>query len=142
MTAGARNVETVRRFLRLLEDGDVDAWIELWADDADHFYPYGQEMFPPHLVGKAAIHARWRDTPAMFARFTLPLRETWVDGDTVIARFDTDSVLARTRRRYANSYICIFRFDPDGRIREYWEYFDPILAGVAFGLATVTYGPA
>jgi len=34
------------RFLRLLEEKDIDSWIKLWADDADHYYPFGTRMFP------------------------------------------------------------------------------------------------
>lgn len=135
-----RNIATVRSFLRLLEQKDVDSWIELWAGDADHYYPYGRGMFPRHLVGKAAIYDRWRDTPGMFETLSFPLRETWTDGDTVIARFDSDNVMAGANgRRYRNTYICVFKFDRLGKIREYWEYFDPIIAGVDYGLAEVTY---
>ena len=29
------NVGTVRTFLRLLEEKDIDTWIKLWADEPD-----------------------------------------------------------------------------------------------------------
>jgi ketosteroid isomerase-like protein len=135
----ADNAETVRTFLRLLEDGDIGKWIELWAPDADHFYPYGTEMFPPHIAGRQAIYDRWKDTPGMFDAMLFPLRDIWADGNTVIARFDGDCVLKGTGEHYRNSYISIFTFDSAGLITQYWEYFDPITAGVGFGLATVTY---
>lgn len=134
-----RNVETVRTYLRLLEEKDIDSWIELWAEDADHYYPFGTRMFPRHLVGRAAIYDRWKDTPGLFDSLRFPIRETWTDGDTVIARFDSDNVMKGGERRYQNTYVCIFKFTPDGRIREYWEYFDPIIAGVDYGLAEVRY---
>lgn len=134
-----RHIETVRRFLRLLEEKDVGSWIELWADNADHYYPYGTGMFPGYLSGKGAIYDRWKNTPDMFERFRFPVREIWADGDTVVARFDADCVLKGSGKRYLNTYVCIFKFDSKGRIREYWEYFDPILAGVGFGLAEITY---
>ena len=135
-----RNVGTVRTFLALLEAGDIDGWIELWADDADHYYPFGTEMFPAHLAGKAAIFDRWRTLPAMFERLAFPLSRTWSDQDTVVATFDADCVLA-DGRPYRNTYICVFTFDPAGRIREYREYFDPIIAGTGFGLAGIVYFP-
>lgn len=141
MSTDIRNVETVRAFLRLLEQGDIDAWMELWADEADHYYPFGTEMFPHHLAGKAAIYDRWRDTPAMFERMSFPIRQLWVAGDTVFARFESESVLKRTGQTYANNYLGIFRFDDSGKITEYWEYFDPIIAGTEFGLAAVAYRP-
>jgi ketosteroid isomerase-like protein len=132
------NVATVRTFLRLLEEKNIDAWIELWADDADHYYPFGTRMFPAHLTGKAAIHDRWRNMPDAFDSLSFPVRETWADGNTVIARFDGDCVM-KSGQRYQNTYVSVFNFNNAGRIREYWEYFDPILAGTSFGLAEVTY---
>lgn len=136
-----RALATVGEFLRLLERGDIESWIELWAEDADHYYPFGTEMFPRHIHGRDAIHARWHDTPAMFTSMSFPLRTTWVDGDTVLAQFGGECVLKSTGARYTNDYLAIFRFDEAGRIREYWEYFDPIRAGTAFGMALVTYSP-
>lgn len=138
MTAVAGNADTVRTFLKLLEDGNIDGWIELWADGARHHYPFGTRMFPPLLTGRQAIHDRWKDMPGRFRRLAFPLRELWEDGDTVIARFDGDLVLA-DGTPYRNAYICVFTFDAAGKIAEYREYFDPIVAGVAFGLAEVTY---
>lgn len=134
-----RNVAAVRAFLTTLELMDIDAWSRLWAEDADHHYPYGTEMFPGHIKGRAEIHRAWQETPEMFLSMSFALRETWVDGDTVIARFDGECVRRDTRLPYRNNYLAIFRFDEDGLIREYWEYFDPIVAATAFGLADVHY---
>ena len=133
-----RNLATVRRFLRLLEDKDIDSWIELWADDAFQFYPFGSAMFPPQLHGRNDVYARWKDLPDRFDRLGFPLRDAWADGDTVIAQFDGDCVMTGGEP-YRNNYIALFRFTAAGAIREYWEYFDPIRAGVQFGLAEVTY---
>jgi ketosteroid isomerase-like protein len=135
------NTETVRRYLRLLEEKDIQGWIELWDDNADHYYPFGTEIFPGHLTGKGAILERWRDIPNMFEVLRFPIHEIWEDGDAVIARFDSDNVM-KGGRAYRNTYVCIFRFNEDGKIREYREYFDPIVAGVDYGLLEVKYHPA
>lgn len=132
------NTDTVRRYLRLLEEKDIKSWIELWDEDADHYYPFGTEMFPAHVVGKDAIFERWRSLPDRFEMLSFPIRELWEDGDTVIARFDSDTIMTGGRE-YQNNYVCIFKFNEDGKIREYREYFDPIIAGVDFGLLEVKY---
>jgi ketosteroid isomerase-like protein len=95
-------------------------------------------MFPRQLVGKAAIYERWKATPDRFDNLAFPIRETWTDRDTVIARVDSESILTGGKS-YLNNYVCIFKFNSAGKIKEYWEYFDPIVAGVDFGLAEVTY---
>lgn len=133
-----RNSETVRTFLRLLEEGDIDTWIMLWAEDAFQFYPFGTEMFPSRIRGRHAVHERWKALPQNFTTLRFPLRDLWATGDTVVARFDGDCVLA-SGEPYANSYMGLFVFTPEGRVHEYWEYFDPIVAGQAFGLVDVHY---
>jgi uncharacterized protein len=138
LSSDRRNVATVRSFLHLLEEKDIEAWIELWADDAEQYYPFGTEMFPPRLAGKTAIYDRWKDTPGLFDTLSFPIQEIWTDRDDVIVRFESDSVL-RSGQKYRNTFVSIFRFNDAGKIREYREYFDPIVAGVDFKLAEVTY---
>ncbi|MEU1288860.1 nuclear transport factor 2 family protein [Kitasatospora sp. NPDC005856] len=133
-----RNAETVRTFLRLLEEKDIDTWTGLWAEDAEQVYPFGTTMFPPRLASRQVIGERWQGLPKMFQSLSFPIRELWTDGDTVIARFDGECVM-QDGADYRNSYISVFHFTADGLISSYWEYFDPIVAGVAFGLAKVSY---
>jgi ketosteroid isomerase-like protein len=132
------NKTAARTFLRLLEEKRIDAWIELWAEDADHFYPFGGRMFPEHIVGRTAIHERWKNLPSAFRRLSFPVRGMWAEGDTVIVRFEGDC-LKPDGRRYRNTYISLFTFDDEGKIRLYSEYFDPIVAGLDFGLLEVEY---
>jgi ketosteroid isomerase-like protein len=133
-----RNVENVQAFLRLLEEKDIDRWAELWDANAEQFYPYGTEMFPEHLVGKTAIYDRWKALPDMFESLRFPVQEVWSDGDTVIAKFEGE-LIRHDGVRYENNYICVFKFTDEGKLSAYWEYFDPIPAGIAFDLLEVTY---
>lgn len=137
-TTSTGNVSTVRSFFRLLAAKDIDAWIELWAPDAEQVYPFGAEMFPARVTGRDAIRARWCGRVDAFDSLSFAAAETWADGNGVVARFDVDHVL-RDGNHYRNKYVGIFKFTDTGEIREYWEYFDPIVAGVAFGLAEITY---
>jgi ketosteroid isomerase-like protein len=137
-SAARRNAETVRTFLRCLERKDIESWIALWHEDAVQIYPYGTEMFPPRTEGRAAVYERWRELPGQFASMRFPVREIWCDGDTVLARFDGELV-KQDGTPYSNSYLSVFRFTAAGELSEYWEYFDPIRAGLAFGLAEIRY---
>ncbi|NUT99013.1 MAG: SnoaL-like domain-containing protein [Saccharothrix sp.] len=134
----SRNVRTVHTFLRLLEEMDIDAWIELWAEGADHYYPFGTRMFPHHIVGKTAVYSRWKDTPGLFESWSFPITDAWEDGDTVIARFEGNCLL-KGGKRYRNTYLSIFKFTDAGQIYEYHEFFDPIIAAEDFGLARIDY---
>jgi hypothetical protein len=55
--------QTVRRLLRLLEEKNVDAWIDLWADDGVNHYPYHSGLFTP----REAVFEGWRGVPDRFA---------------------------------------------------------------------------
>jgi ketosteroid isomerase-like protein len=136
-----RNLESARTFLRLLEEKDIDAWIGLWHQDAVQIYPFGTDMFPARVTGRAAVHAQWSRLPDLFASMRFPIRELWADGDTVLARFDGELV-GSDGAPYQNTYLSVFHFTDSGELREYWEYFDPIRAGLAFGLAEVSYRSA
>jgi hypothetical protein len=39
--------------------------------------------------------------------------------------------------RYDNTYVCLFTFNDAGKIKDYYEYFNPITTGVTFGLIDV-----
>jgi ketosteroid isomerase-like protein len=133
-----RNVGTVHEFMRLLEAKDMAGWKDLWAEDADHYYPFGVEMFPPHMSGRETIAEHWAGLPQLFLSMSFPIEEVWSDADTVVARFNGVCVLA-DGRDYRNAYLSIWRFATDGKIQSYAEYFDPIVAGEAFGMLSVTY---
>jgi ketosteroid isomerase-like protein len=132
------NKTSARAFLRLLEEKRVDAWIELWAEDADHFYPFGTRMFPEYLTGRSAVYERWKDMPGMFRRLRFPVRGVWADGDTVVLRFDGECLM-HDGTTYRNTYVSLLTFDEAGKIRFYEEYFDPIEAGLSFGMLDVAY---
>lgn len=51
-----RHQKVVKDFLALLEAKNIDAWIELWADDGVQEMPYSPPGFPNRIEGKSAIH--------------------------------------------------------------------------------------
>jgi uncharacterized protein len=131
--------QTIRDFLRLLEEKDVESWIDLWAEDGVNHYPYHSGLFPAEMVGKQAVYDNWKDVPGLFDSLSFPIHGIWVDElrRTAIVRFDSHNVMKGGEKRYDNTYVCIFTFDEDGKIVEYWEYFNPITTGVTYGLIDV-----
>ncbi len=49
------NAQTLRDFLRLLAEKNLDAWIELWTEDAVQEMPFSPPGFPFQLEGREAI---------------------------------------------------------------------------------------
>jgi hypothetical protein len=45
-------IVTTKNFFFLLEESDIDKWIELWAEDSIDKKPYATGMFPEEVIGK------------------------------------------------------------------------------------------
>ncbi|WP_165953964.1 nuclear transport factor 2 family protein [Streptomyces sp. 8K308] len=122
----ARNIDALRTYFRLLEEGDIDSWIELWAPDCTQAVPYATGELPKSLSGQPEIHTLYRNIAAGFSR----LRYLLIEFQPLA---DPDVIFARWRPRcelvgggvYVNESVGIFEFDTEGRIRHFTEYFNP-----------------
>lgn len=135
-----RDKQNARNFLLFLKERRMEDWRDLWADDGVNIYPYHSGLLPERMVGKEAIFDYWKGVPDLFDSMDFPIQDMWVDRDsrTVIVRMDSHNVMLGGQGRYDNTYILVFKFDQQGKIKEYLEYFNPITTGVTYGLIEVT----
>lgn len=126
---------TTSDFFRLLEEGDMDNWIELWAEDGIDIKPYATGMFPEELVGKSVIYDVWKGITGVFDSVSFPIHEIIVDEEhkTVVVRLDGKGLM-KNGNLYQNTYIFLFHYDQNIKIKECYEYFNPYVAGKNFGL--------
>jgi ketosteroid isomerase-like protein len=127
-TSGAgseQRVEIVRRFFQLLGRKEIDAWANLWREEARIIVPYPPEGFPSAIEGKAEIIAGFRDLFANFETFESELTAIYpaADSDAVCVEYRNRATLVGGAE-YANENIAVFRFE-DGLFRAYHDYFDP-----------------
>jgi len=122
-------------FFKLFEEKDFDNWIELWANDCINRFPYATGMSPEEMVGKEAILGSFKPISNQFDRIRLHVHEIIIDEfkRTVIAKMEGD-MIKKDGGIYHNSYIFLFHYDKNNKIKECYEYFNPIIAGKAFGL--------
>jgi ketosteroid isomerase-like protein len=110
----------------------LDAYVEAWrsndastigrlfSDDVEYFYgPYATPV-----VGRDAIVTSWLTNPDEPNSWQAQYTPLAIDGDVHVATgesiyFQPDGTTERTR--YSNIFVC--RFDPDGRCREFREWF-------------------
>lgn len=132
-------IQVVKDFQRLLEEKNLSAWMDLWADDVINYYPYGSGIFPEKIVGKQGVYETWKGVFELFESLSFPLHDIYVDvtKQTAIMRFDSHNIMKGGTRRYDNTFVCILIFNEEGKIKEYYEYFNPITLGVTFGLLRV-----
>lgn len=131
----------VKDFLRLLEAKDIPALMDLWADDGINYYPYSSGMFPEKMVGKQAIYETWKEVSEHFENLSFPVQDFYTDvaKQAAIVRFEVHNIKKGGTGRYDNIYVCIFVFNDEGKIKEYYEYFNPLLTGVTNDLLRVEF---
>ncbi len=131
MTGQDRDVEVVRQLIARIGRLEVDAALELLADDLVLELPFRGDGGPRRLEGDAARRFI-RAMPKLFA--TLPFHDIVVHGalpsGQVVAEYASDGT-THTGRSYRNTYVAFFGVR-DGRIATWREYFDPSVVDAAF----------
>jgi len=122
-------------FVRLLEERDMDKWINLWADDGIDRKPYATGMFPEEIVGREAVYDSWKGITKVFDSVSFQIHELIVDikSRTVVVRMDGKGLM-KNSNLYQNTYIFLLHYNKDLKIKECYEYFNPFIAGKAFGM--------
>lgn len=114
-------IQVAKDFLRLLEEKNIPALIDLWADDGINCNPYSSGMSPEKVVGKQAIYETWKGVPDGFGQLSFPIQGIYVDvtKQAAIVLCDAHNILKGGAERYDNTYVCIFVFNDEGKIKEY-----------------------
>ena len=108
------------RYIDAWRSNDPRAIGELFSDDATYLWnPWDQPT-----RGRDAIVKAWTDDPDPPGSWEAAYEAVAVDGDVAVARGRTrylESHDGMAGRSYDNIFVC--RFGPDGRCREFTEWF-------------------
>lgn len=120
----------LRRVFDAIGAADVDALGELYADDYVLEMPYAKPE-PVRVEGLATVQAYLRQAFEVF-RFELTISEVHplADLNAVVAEYTSEGRVVPTGKRYANSYIGIWRFR-DGKVAATKEWYDPVVSAEA-----------
>ena len=130
------NKQQVRRFFQLLEAEKIDELIELFADNGQQINPYASGLFPTGAQGKAALKAYWEPVPGLFDGMEFPIEVLLAteNPNIIFVKYQGKIKLKDSDQYYQNDYYSTFQFDAEGKITEYVEIFNPIVAARGFGL--------
>lgn len=136
METATKNKESVKAFFKALESENADAVANLFAEDAKHINPYHSGLFPQGANGKEAIRAYWTPVFPNFDGMTFPIKEIYAmeDPTIVFVSYIGNIKLKDNVGVYTNDYYSTFKFNNNGKITEYVEIFNPIVAARGFGL--------
>jgi ketosteroid isomerase-like protein len=117
------NIETVRRSAAAFNRGDLDAWIECWADDIDYRAVEGAPDDHGPIHGKDALRDYAQDWRNTFDHFRQePVEQIDAGDDKVIAVFRVSGRAKLSGVETDLTYAALYTFR-DGKIargREYW----------------------
>jgi len=119
------DVKVIETYLDRSGD-DVDAWMELWADEGRLELPYFPDPELRLIEGAAAIRAQGEKVKTVMSTITFydrVIRATEAAGTYVIEYRGDGELLAGGR--YQNSYIVIATVR-NGKVSLWREYFNPI----------------
>ena len=123
------NLDVLRRAFTAIGAADVDALADVYTDDYVLELPYAKPQ-PVRVEGLGAAQEYLRRAFQVF-RFELTI--TGVDelvGGDLVAEYTSEGTVVPTGRRYANSYVGLWRF-AGGRVRATREWYDPIVSAEA-----------
>ena len=131
-----KNKAQVKAFFKALEEEHLEELVDLFAEDAEHINPYHSGIFPEGAKGKEGIRAYWTPVFPNFDGMTFPIETLYAmeDPNMVFVKYKGNIKLKNGAGMYSNDYYSTFKFDGQGKITEYVEIFNPIVAARGFGL--------
>jgi len=136
ISVGEQNKNIVRQFFKALQEEDVNALVNLFAENAKHINPYHSGIFPEGATGKEEIRAYWTPVFSNFDGMKFPIEEIYYteNPNIVFVKYKGEIKLKNGIGYYQNDYYSTFKFNKAGLIEEYVEIFNPVVAARGFGL--------
>jgi len=130
------NIKTTRRAIQFFEQLRFDEFTKLFVEDGKWIQPFHSGLFPAETVGRMEIQKAFEGIAVNFHTVQLPIEEIlpFEDPNKIAVKHTGDMIMKNGRGTYANDYLSIISFDEEGKILEWIEYYNPIIAAKAFGL--------
>jgi ketosteroid isomerase-like protein len=119
-----------------LERKDAGMIVPILAENVVLHVPFplvaGENATGTRRQAGQAVHDYLRESNQLTAKVVFE-NKVWRTTDDGLAMFVADGkVTLRDGRPYDNHYLFLFEAR-DGKIAQWWEYYNPVIAAVAFG---------
>jgi len=133
---GKETLALAKQVIDGLERKDAAAIVAVLDDDIVLHVPFplvaGENMTGTRRQVGESVH-RYLDESNSLTEKVRFNNGVWRTTDDGLAMFQADGeVLLRDGRPYLNHYLFLFEAR-DGKITQWWEYYNPVIAAIAFG---------
>jgi ketosteroid isomerase-like protein len=132
--ANPENKKVVDNFFVALETENFGMLKEVFAPDGRQLNPYVPEGFPKSFDGAEAIYKQYSTLPQNFSKMRFPRTIYGTDDPDFFFVVFKGEIDIRAGGKYENDYLGTFRLE-EGCIKEYTEYFNPIVMAKAFNIS-------
>jgi uncharacterized protein len=121
-------VDVFKQAAPAIQSGDVQALLELCADDAVFEFPFAPAGRPAKIEGKQALGEYLSAIPARvaFNQVDLETHQT-VDPDVAVIEMTAAGTVKDTGQPYRMSYVVVLTVR-NGLIKRYRDYWNPLAA--------------
>lgn len=133
-TIREKNEAAIRLFIRFIEERNVPAFLDLFAQDGVQYNYFQHGLIPAEIRGKDALTAFWTPVPGRFSdmHFIIETIYPMLDPHLSAVKYRGYTTLKGSDKHYNNEYFALFFFTGEGKIKEYHEYSDPVITAKAF----------
>ncbi|MGW1075473.1 nuclear transport factor 2 family protein [Streptomyces sp. NPDC002537] len=132
-TVREQTQELFLRNLRLLSEGRLAEWLDLYHPDSVLEFPFLPEGWPAALTGRAAIAEHMKHFPEQLqVSFSDVTFVETADPTMVVADFTSEGTALVTGRTFRQSYLSVV-WTRDGLITRYRDFWNPLVIVEALG---------
>ena len=124
--------EVFQRALRSVQDRDLDAYVELFADDGTLEFPFAPPGAPQRMQGRVEIRRslgplwqRARQSGRRVTGYDPVVVHNTTDPEVIVAEFTLHGMVEDRGDSYRMSYVHVYRVR-HGRILSLRDYWDPL----------------
>jgi ketosteroid isomerase-like protein len=127
MTSVLSPAENMRKRIGLLLNKDVASWVDQYAENAIHAFPFAPAGRPSRIEGRVAIADFMRRIPDFMNYEELSELSAYEtsDGQTITAEFRLKGRMVATGAPFDMNYIWVITFR-DEKIVRFHDYMNPL----------------
>jgi len=133
------NTQIIQTFFRALEQGDIDTWMALWAEDGVYLNPFTSERFPQErIAGRDQIARALQQMRDMLDALQISglIVEQTIAPNVAYAACDAAFTFAEDSQRVVRHMLHRFEIS-DRKVQGWTDYANPITRDGAAGILTL-----